>query len=209
MNNPGLKKTIFISLLGHITVFGIFSLSFGSRIPKADYATVSFWGQFLYDSQVIKPLMPTGADLSKNFIRADASTLNKITKESPILPSHYLKPSFILAFNSEKQVFTKKSPPMLFSAKKREPMIIFHPLLPYSFTLYFKDRQIAHVELMFNMSSSQTRNSLEIKRKISSGNLEVDLLSMRYIGHYFFIQHPRFSANNWQTVKIDLTANND
>jgi len=44
-----------------------------------------------------------------------------------------------------------------------------------------------------------------IKRKISSGNLEVDLLTMRYIGHYLFIQQKRFTPNNWQTVKIDLS----
>jgi hypothetical protein len=58
---------------------------------------------------------------------------------------------------------------------------------------------------MFKVDSSGGRNSLEIKRKISSGNLEVDLLSMRYLSPYLFIQQNRFTPNNWQTVKIDLS----
>ena len=84
-----------------------------------------------------------------------------------------------------------------------------HPLLPHDFALYFKDRQIAHVELEFNFVSSRQPAVAVIKRKISSGNLEVDLLSMRYIGHYLFIQQTKFAPNSWRTVKIDLSAKDD
>ncbi len=135
--------------------------------------------------------------------------LNKVSKEPFLSARYYLKPSIPLAFNTEKEVFKEKIAPLAFSLKRKEPQIIFHPLLPYSFTLYFKDRQVAHVELMFNLSSSGLHNSIEIKRKISSGNLEVDLLSKRYIGHYLFIQQARFTPNRWQSVKIDLSAKND
>ncbi|MGE5197021.1 MAG: hypothetical protein ACM3IL_00745, partial [Deltaproteobacteria bacterium] len=75
--------------------------------------------------------------------------------------------------------------------------------------LYFKDRQAAHIELMFNVLPDGKSNSMDIKRKISSGNLEVDLLTMRYLSHYLFIQQAGFPANKWQTVKIELSPKND
>jgi hypothetical protein len=119
------------------------------------------------------------------------------------------KPPLVLAFNPGKGAFIKPVSTFL-PVRKKEPEIIFHPLLPYSFTLYFKDRQIAHVELLFNIVSNKgLRNAAVIKRKISSGNLEVDLLIMRYIEHYLFIQQARFTPNTWQSVKIDLSAKSD
>jgi len=211
MTNTVLKKAIFISFLGHITIFSIFSFSFGKVIPKADYASVSFWGQFLLNSQVNKPLPSILGGYKNKFLQSkpDTSALDKITRISPFVYGYHLKPASTLSFNTEKGPFFNKPTPMLFSLKRREPMIILHPLLPYGFTLYFKDRQVAHVELMFNIVSAEGRNSVVVKRKISSGNLEVDLLSMRYIGHYLFIKQARFTPNNWQTVKIDLSAKND
>lgn len=86
---------------------------------------------------------------------------------------------------------------------------MFYPRLPHYFNLYFRHRQAAHIELMFNISASATASSIIIKRKISSGNLEVDLLSIRYIGNYLFIEQSRFPHNTWQTVKIDLSTKND
>jgi len=217
MTNPVLRKTIFISLLGHITIFSIFSLSFGKIIPRADYISVSFWGQILH---IDRPLTSSGliSASKQNKIKlikklssreSEVSALDKTMEVSPLPCQYYLKPQLSLIFNAEKEPLFVKSTPLLFSLRKREPMIIFHPLLPYGFSLYFKDRQVAHVELMFNIVSFGGRNSVMVKRKISSGNLEVDLLSMRYIWHYLFIQQARFTPNNWQTVKIDLSTKND
>jgi len=218
MTNPVLRRTLFVSLLGHITIFSLFSFSFGNIIPKADYSRVSFWGQIFRideplltraglindpDQNKIKPIK--AFFLSKSVI----PVLDKATRASSFLSEYYLKPPLDLAFNTEKQPLFYKLNPILLSSRKREPVIIFHPLLPYGFTLYFNDRQVAHVELMFNIVSMGKRNSIVMKRKISSGNLEVDLLSMRYIGRYLFIQQARFTPNNWQTVKIDLSAKND
>ena len=71
--------------------------------------------------------------------------------------------------------------------------------------LYFKDRQLAHIELAFNIISGQKINPVVVKRKISSGNLEADLLSMRYISHYLYIQQAAFPSDVWQEVKIELS----
>lgn len=217
MKNPVLKKTIFISLLGHITVFSIFGFSFGNRIPTVEYASVSFWGQFLHNSQVSQPIT-TGLGLRKfvsryylNPVRdnTDSNNHTMVSNGTNTVVYNAVKPPLTLAFNREKEAFIEKFKPPLLSSRRQEPTIIFHPLLPYGFTLYFKDRQVAHVELMFKMLPIGTKNSILIKRKISSGNLEVDLLTLRYIGHYLFIHETCLFPDNWQTVKIDLSAKND
>jgi hypothetical protein len=229
MTNSIFKKTLIFSLLGHITVLSIFNLSFGSRIPKIDYTHVSFWGQFLNKSEFLQPQpkissTPTPKSLVRGLTRKpDTSVLDKAVRDSILPVSFYFpaeagsrpipnnnwreKPPLVVAFNPGKEVFIESTSTFL-PLRKKEPEIIFHPLLPYSFTLYFKDRQIAHVELLFNIISNG-RNSAVIKRKISSGNLEVDLLIMRYIEHYLFIQQSRFTPNSWQSVKIDLSAKSD
>lgn len=209
MMSPVFKKTVFISLLSHITAFSIFSLSFGSRLLPADYARVSFWGQVLSNSQVNLPLpliFKTKAPLGE---RVDTVGLEKASPKSIAELRYYFKPQVALALEPQKKAFLLLTPPLLLTVKRREPEIILHPLLPYSFPLYFKDRQVAHVELAFNMVSGDGRSSLVLKRKISSGNLEVDLLSIRYISHYLFIRQASLTPNNWQVVKIDLSAKND
>jgi hypothetical protein len=231
MTNSIFKKTFIFSLLGHITVLSIFNLSFGSRIPKIDYTGVSFWGQFLNKSELIQPQPKISTPTSKSLVRGlmrkpDTSVLDKATRGSISPNSFYVpaeagshpmpnnnwreKPPLTLTFSPGKGVFIKSTSAFL-PLRKKEPEIIFHPLLPYSFTLYFNDRQIAHVELLFSIISNDKplRNSAVIKRKISSGNLEADLLIMRYIEHYLFIQQARFTPNSWQSVKIDLSGKSD
>lgn len=194
-----IKKAIFISLLGHITVFSIFNFSFGPKIPKANFVDISFFGPILRNFDLTLAPSP-GAILRK----ADTLVLDKINRESPLAARYYFKPTFTL--NREKKDFAHNSLQGWHIAKRKEPAIMFHPRLPYHFALYFKDRQAVHIELVFDIISNGARNSIVIKRKISSGNLEADLLSMRYIGHYLFIEQAGAVTNKWQTVKIDLSA---
>lgn len=203
---PGaLKKTLAISFLGHFALFGIFSFSFGSKMPKVDFSGVSFLGQLFYSFSAIKT---HGPDLFNG--RGQISMLYKKTGHIAYLDKKYhLRPAFVLADqNSGKAVFTDK-PVAAPDISRREPVIVFYPLLPQYFNLYFKDRQVAHIELMFNIVPSKNRSSLAVKRKVSSGNLEADLLSMRYISRYLYMQHKFFTPDKWQTVKIDLSAKND
>jgi hypothetical protein len=97
--------------------------------------------------------------------------------------------------------------PEFSGAKKTGPRsysITLYPPLPYHFLLYFKDRQAVHIELEFNKISKGQNSSILIKRKISSGNLEADLLSMRYLEHYLLLQQSQLPSNEWQSVKIEL-----
>jgi len=219
MISPVFKKSLILSLLGHIAVFSIFSFSFGNRIPTAGY-NVFFRGSILRDADLTQPRAQGDrsrssytfniSEIKKVFMgKTNTSLLDKANKEYPLISSYYLKPEINLAFNEDKIIFIKKStqaPPV---QRRKESVIMLYPTLPYNFLLYFKDRQAVHIELIFNIISTGQTNSIEIRRKISSGNLEADLLSMRYIGHYLFVQQSRFSPNNWQTVKIELTPKND
>lgn len=84
--------------------------------------------------------------------------------------------------------------------------VFLHPLLPSEIQMYFKDRQQVHIQLLFKIIDEGKKNSVVVARKVSSGNLEVDLLCARYIWHYLRMQQSRFSSNAWQTVKIDLST---
>ena len=207
-----LKRAIFVSLLGHLTLFSIFNFSFGRKIPNLNYVSVISWGQLLQNRQVAEPSAladnPRRITRVKEFV-GQKKALTDYNREPFLLSTSSFKPQLPLIPLSEKETFSQKSSLGVSLRSKTAPAIIFHPLLPYSFVLYFKDRQVAHVELMFNISLGSLRNAILVKRKISSGNLEGDLLSMRYISRYLFIQKAEFTPNNWQTVKIDLSAKND
>lgn len=204
------KKTIIISLLGHITVFSVFSLSFGKRMRKLDYGSVLFWAGLLRNSEI-----PAFGENNRNQLKEIFTAKSKIkvmdrTIKDSLRPFSYdIKPSLRVSFGTEKADIIEKTiaPKAVF--KTQEPSIIFYPLLPYSFTLYFKDRQIAHVELMFRIEPLGRKNAVVVKRKISSGNLEVDLLSIRYIENYLLMQEKNFVSDKWQIAKIDLSAKKD
>ena len=208
MITPTLKKPLIFSLLGHLTVFGIFSFSFGWRLPRADSSGAFFLGSNLSSAQ-LTPYLRSNKVKPIYQMRPDTSLLSARLERDKKVGLVYFKPEADLLFNGEKMIPAPKIEPPAFMQNKREPSIMFYPALPYHFLLYFKDRQVAHIELMFNLSSNNGINAVTIKRKISSGNLEADLLAMRYISHYLSIQQKSFPLNTWQSVKIELKAKND
>ncbi len=211
MTDYFLKRTILISLAGHITLFSLFSFSFGPKIPQADFTNISFRGAILRvcDLTDTRNFMIGNRRAAAAAKKTETLLLDKINHESFLEVRDYAKPQVTLSSFENKAVFIKELRPRITLAPRKEPTIMFYPKLPYNFALYFKDRQIAHIELMFAVNPTAERNSVLIKRKISSGNLEVDLLSIRYIGHYLFIQKAAFAPTNWQTVKIDLSTLDD
>jgi len=205
------KKTICFSLLGHLAVFFLFSLSFGEKILKTNYAGVYFWGSFLLNSELtVGKQIPVQLTTKENFAKqAEMVLLVKPSQDIPQLLNSYLKPQIFSLTQQEKLLSRPVSTLSSYPKIKKEPLIMLYPQLPYNFLLYFKDRQVVHIELMFNIISQGKNNSVTIKRKIASGNLEADLLSMRYINHYLFVQQSRFMPNKWQAVKIELSPKND
>lgn len=205
-----LMRAVFISLLGHVTLFGMFSLSFGPKVSQASFAPVYFRGSFLQNYDLINNRNAQKADKTPALSRrSEILPLDKINRQGLFALKDYLKPPILFAFNQDKAVFmdrTAQAPPL---SQQKESAVMFYPKLPYHFALYFKDRQTVHIELSFEVVSGDKRNSILIKRRISSGNLEVDLLSMRYISRYLFIEQRQFAPDKWQTVKIDLSTVND
>jgi hypothetical protein len=200
------KKTILVSLLGHLTVFSLIGFSFGINLPRINVADVYFLKGMAPDINPTHAGSFNGPGIREFLSKKIAVlALREGKKALPAIPGGYLKPRASLSFNEEKSA-TEPRIQWLTSLKKRESVIMFHPQIPYHVTLYFKDRQVVHIELMFNVASSGNTSSIRIKRKISSGNLEADLLSMRYISRYLFMQRLGFSPHSWQTVKIDLST---
>ena len=205
-----LEQTIVISLLGHITLFSMFSLSFGPKIPEVNFARVCFWGAIFRSPDLMNNRnFDIGYKTGRLTGKSEISVLDKINRENLLGSRDYLKPPVSLTFNQEKIVFTRELMPISLMSGRKESAIMFYPRLPYHFALYFKDRQTVHIELMFQGISGDKRNSILVKRRISSGNLEADLLSMRYISRYLFMQQRGFVPNKWQIVKIDLSTVND
>jgi hypothetical protein len=145
----------------------------------------------------------------------DQYLVSEIKPDSPyssILSGGYFKPHLVpgILDASKPVLLFKKEPPILTEIIKREPVVLLHPVLPYNVALYFRDRENAHVELLFNINSRGQRNPvILLKRKISSGNLEVDLLTMRYISHYLSIRESDFTPDKWRSIKIELSTKND
>jgi hypothetical protein len=201
-----LKKALLISFVGHLMGFTLFSLSFGRRMPPGNYSDVSFQGAILNSYDLISANTLHISKIKDIFFRKpDTSLLGNKNITYPAISDYYFKPQAALAQREEKTSFMAKQELKAPPAPKKESVIMFYPPLPYHFALYFKDRQAVHMEIMFNITSLGDTNSIEIKRKISSGNLEADLLSMRYLNPYLFIQQKRFAPNSWHTVKIDLS----
>lgn len=190
--------------------FAIFEPTFGNSLQKFNFAKVSFLGPILQTIDL---------SLNDNYQKAMNKNISKelsflkpslVKKEKNIFLTLGLKPRKPLAAitsNKGKVTFTSEVDLGDINKPKKEPTIIFYPPLPYSFLLYFRDRQIAHIEFMFYISSNGKISS--IKRKISSGSLDADLLSLRYIAHCLNLVEGKFPHDTWQTVKIDLTRKND
>lgn len=203
------SAAIFISLLGHIAVFSVFSFSFGYKPFEANFGDISFLGAILKRSDLIWPDNLNARGMRNLFIGKTKELAWAKTGLEPHTLSGYLRPALTSGLNEEKKTFL---PQLIWDSSfkaKTQPVIMFYPRLPYHFILYFKDRQTVHLELMFNIIPRDGKSSIVIKRKISSGNLEADLISMRYISRYLFIQQMGFIPNNWQIVKIDLSQKND
>jgi hypothetical protein len=203
-----LKKPVLISLVSHAIAIALFNFSFGNRLSVVDFPQVSFLGGLLPHFALKPSALRQGAhqlyrDEGTAFVQPLAAH-----QEFPGLSNICEKPPVGLMRTFEKIPAVERSRTDYRIPAERQSVVMFHPLLPLYFGLYFADRQTAHIELLYKINSGQ-KKLISMKRRISSGNLDVDLLAMRYIGHYLFIQRTILPTDNWQTVKIDLSAKDD
>ena len=213
MNISLSKNALVLSLIGHLAIISILGFSFGPRFSRKNCPRVFFWGAVLPNTEFAGVSLKTAKINEKQIIGSKSLPNLKPEKDfynkanQAFASGYYLKPNLSLAFQPEKAVNSSQLNLALIPPKKREAVVMFYPQLPYNFRLYFQDRQNVHIELSFRMDSQAPANSLSIKRKVSSGNLEADLLSMRYLSRYLYVQQARVLSDNWQTVKIDFSPN--
>ncbi len=205
--HAGFKKAIAISLLWHVSVFSIFNVTFGKKLLARRGGVVSFLGEIIPRSGLAGgPVRALLSEQNNVLMKRAFFSVKKLPQADSPSFACYLKPAASPVFLENKVSFTRTSSLAAPPKKGKESVLMFYPPLPSQVALYFKDRQTVHIELLFNPLSSGSAFSLIIKRKISSGNLDVDLLAMRYIGHYLFMQQNRLTPNTWHTVKIDLST---
>jgi hypothetical protein len=196
------KITLFLSLSWHLMFFGVFEPVISTRFRPAGPENTAFLGSILRAGDLLRPRLLTA--------KSDMRALNVKTAYPP-KDEHFLTPSVKDALKpaagfigpTEKLTFVERKSSDFVYKSKEKPALTFYPVLPYSFALYFTDRQTAHMEFTFYISDDGKISY--VKRKVSSGNLETDLLAYRYITHCLFLQEGRFPASTWQSVKIDLT----
>jgi hypothetical protein len=191
---------IGVALALHAGAFGTFCISMGKTIGMHSFAPVMCIAPIPYQMGVARladaPFSVDGALLPVRGARAASSDVGDDWQMKPACPVSLVSRKDI---GAPRSVLGRSLPP-------RDSSIMFHPLLPYQFELYFKDRQSVHIELAFRMIPGIDKNSLEIKRKISSGNLEADLLSLRSMHNYLFLQQGKLIPHEWQNVTIELTT---
>lgn|GEM_PF-5314618 len=194
---------IVVSLCGHLLGFSFIQPSLDTAYSEAKFLKIFFLGSLFDQKEILLPIV------NNEVIKEDF--LNK--KITLNLKTVYLKPHykgieflnlkinrglFNLNLNNEKKIIYPS--PEHYLLKKETPLM-FYPYLPYSFLIYFKDRQKAYLEFSFYISKSKL---VSINRKITSANLEVDLLVMRYISRSLYLIKDSFPTDCWQTVKIEL-----
>jgi hypothetical protein len=201
------KAAIFISLIWHVVCFSSVELTFGKKVAESNFelTKIFFLGPILqkadYYPQSTQQTKTSAADRLKarnlvNMLKPGSSEARGLISENILLKK---PPTLTLA---ESKVTYFKSTPSV-KVKKADSSIMFYPPMPYHFLLYFKDRQVAHMEVAFYISPDGKIAGL--KRKISTGNPEVDLLIMRNLSHFLNLCKSNFSLSSWQTVKIDLS----
>jgi hypothetical protein len=209
---------ILISLIFHIFCFTNVELTFAKKVRSqdSDLSSILFLGPIFKQGnyypqptgKVNYPIIPVQESvISGRVDRLNTLFVNNMLKaqSSPFSESspYPMRPKKPLLAN----LTTEKTPYFEYSSlpkiKNVNSSIMFYPPMPYHFLLYFRDRQTAHVEVSFFISPEG--KIVEIKRKISSGNPEVDLLIMRNLINFLNHCKSNFVLGSWQTVKIDLS----
>jgi hypothetical protein len=188
----------------------IFSLSAGERFVLSGHRGVSFLNGIVPVSLDPSRYSYAPIDVSKIFLKKPNTAVLDRSRAVNFEYSYYIKPQAAFAYgDGTKQLsgLATSSAPSL--PLHKESVVMLYPRLPPHFSLYFTDRQTVHIELRYTAITQGQTHAVILRRKISSGNLEADLLAMRRLSHYLFIRQADIPLDSWQTVKIDLSLRND
>ena len=218
--NGGFSKIFSLSLAGHVLVLGIIGVSF-TRRSNLERPVIYFGPGLLRKYDLEKPAQVL-AKRKLNIaagrgagIMAGRFKFMRLRPENPIFQAanerrarqdffYAGKPPAVYTSDDRKALsrFASGIPP--WDASGNNPVFMY-PVLPEHLLIYFRDREKVHIELSFRIVSRNGIEQIEVKRKISSGSLEMDLLVLRQVNQYLLLQHNFFPLNIWQTVKIDFS----
>ncbi len=202
----GLITAVIVSLLCHVFCFANIEFTFGKDDSAGDlrFSEVYFLGSILptFDSFAKLPQETDSYDSRLNN-RFFVNTLDLGSSLEYNWPQSVPSSQDVSLVNltDDKIIYALPVP----SLKNKQPhsSVIFYPSMPYHFLLYFKDRQSVHIEVSFYISPKG--KVTRMKRKVSSGNPEVDLLVMRNLTHFLNLCKSDLTLGAWQTVKVDLS----
>ena len=192
---------IFISLICHIFCFNNIELSFHKKFTGGDSESskIFFLGPIL-KAGYSHPSGKTGYSRNRIYTEILPDALKAKSQSIYELDSDFAKPPLGNLNDTKISYFVSFTIP---KTTKANSGIMFYPPMPYHFLLYFNNRQTAHMEVAFYISPEG--KVVGIKRKISSGNPEVDLLIMRNLSHFLNLCKSNFALDSWQIVNIDLS----
>lgn len=203
---PLLNLMLTLSLCGHLLGLAFIKPIMGEGSLKLKGLKIFFLGSLLSQDEVnIKKdnysFFKTEPDSDKRiFLNLRMSWLQPAYRNMEFLEFKFRRPLFDLSIFNQRQI-PYFQPQACFL--KKEASLIFSPYIPYSFLLYFKDRQKAYLEFLFYISKEGRLNS--INRRISSGNLEIDLLVMRHITRSLYLIRNSFPSESSQIVKVEFS----
>jgi hypothetical protein len=217
-SNAGLRIAVIASLFCHILMFNNIELTFGKNASgkNSKFSEIFFLGSILRDVNYYPQSPAEIKDAADRLnTRIFSEMLTPLEKDIPTkvglpvekepLMGIRAKPSsnkpLLANLVDKKSTYFRTIAPL--KIKKTDSSIMFYPPMPYHFLLYFKNRQTAHMEVAFYISPKG--KVLGLKRKISSGNPEVDLLVMRNLIHFLNLCKSNLALGSWQTVRIDLS----
>lgn len=201
------KTAVLVSALWHAACFGGVELTLGRSFAEAKWGStgIAFLGPILQRArdypQSRQAVKQSAAD--KLLARNLSEMLGLAASEGQNLifgEVAWDKPSLIF-FAEGKSAYFELAPTL--HLEPADSSVMFYPPLPYHFLLYFKDRQVIHMEVAFYVCSEG--KIIDLKRGASTGNPEVDLLIMRNLFHFLNLYKTEFMPESWQRVKIDLS----
>jgi len=204
MRPLNLKVFLITSIAGHIAVFTALTFINFSLGHASGY-------QVFYPAIFYGPMPEETTQLP---VQPSPHLVHSLPDISSFIPQGRLAQPQSVGFIAKPQVEissnlshepVKSQPVISYFPVMREPVLrcIHSCLTNLTYTSKIDSRFIS--SLNFALRVQTIAIFISLRRKISSGNLEADLLSMRYIGHYLFIQQEGFASNVWQTVKIEFS----
>ncbi len=207
MNQSFLKAALAVSVCGHLALFIFVGVSFGPRLTAHLGKPLFFLGDILSQRDLAISAVPRISSAGKKTgVFSHIRPVNFAVRQEDFFESGFRKPQGHIGVVQTKQVSVNAFLPAKPRLAGKDSVVMLYPALPYHFLLYFQDRQVVHITVAYKVNSGARSSAAVVKRKISSGNLEADLLSARYISRYLFVEHAPFADDQWHEAHIDLSA---